>query len=223
MRTAPTESANGVRPRRIMIVEPDRYTRREVRLACEQDGYEVVEADSAAQALLRFEEHRPSVVLMEVTLPDASGFDTCRELRRLDGAVGIILLSARVDEVDAVVGLELGADDYVTKPLRVRELTARVGATLRRVRMEEPSSRRGRLEFKDLTIDVDERRVLRGNRELGLTHTEFDLLALLAGSAGKVMTRERILQQVWRYEAPIEIETRVIDVHVRNLRKKIEL
>lgn len=208
--------------RRVMIVEPDRTMRREIRLACEQDGYEVVEADSMLQALARFQERRPSVVLLEVNLPDGSGFDACRDLRRLDGAVGLILLSGRPDEVDAVVGLELGADDYVVKPLRLRELTARIGATLRRVRMEGPKTKKGRLEFKNLVIDIDERRVSRGGQEVALTHTEFDLLALLASNAGKVLTRESILEQVWEYEPPIEIETRVIDVHVRNLRKKIE-
>lgn len=222
MRNGSSPGAAGLPPRRILLVEPDRMLRREVRQACEQDGYEVFEADEGQQALIKFREHRPSVVLLEVGLPDGSGFDTCRELRRLDGTVGIILVSSRSDEVDAVVGLELGADDYVVKPLRLRELTARVGATLRRVRLEGPEVRRGRLEFKDLIIDVDERRVIRNGREVALTHTEFDLLALLAGNAGKVLTRESILQQVWQYEPPIEIETRVIDVHVRNLRKKIE-
>ena len=140
----------------------------------------------------------------------------------LDDRVGIILLSSHADEVEAVVGLELGADDYVVKPIRLRELVARVGATLRRVRMSSPETWGGRLEFKDLAIDVDERRVTRGGREVTLTHTEFDLLALLAHNAGRALTREAILENVWSYEPPIEIETRVIDVHVRNLRKKIE-
>jgi DNA-binding response OmpR family regulator len=208
--------------RRLLVVDPDRAVRREVRAACEEDGYEVLEADGRVAALERFQEALPSVVLLEARLPDGSGFDACRELRDLDDRVGIILLSSHADEVEAVVGLELGADDYVVKPIRLRELVARVGATLRRVRMSSPETWGGRLEFKDLAIDVDERRVTRSGRDVTLTHTEFDLLALLAHNAGRALTREAILENVWSYEPPIEIETRVIDVHVRNLRKKIE-
>jgi DNA-binding response OmpR family regulator len=203
-------------------VDPDRAVRREVRAACQEDGYQVLEADGRGSALARFQEAFPSVVLLEADLPDGSGLDTCRELRDLDDRVGIILLSSHADEVEAVVGLELGADDYVVKPIHLRELVARVGATLRRVRMSTPETWGGRLEFEDLAIDVDERRVTREGREVTLTHTEFDLLALLAQNAGRALTREAILQNVWSYEPPIEIETRVIDVHVRNLRKKIE-
>jgi DNA-binding response OmpR family regulator len=208
--------------RRLLVVDPDRASRRQVRGACEEDGYQVLEADGRVTALSCFQETSPSVVLLEATLPDGSGFDACRELRDLDDRVGIILLSANADEVEAVVGLELGADDYVVKPIRLRELVARVGATLRRVRMSSPEARGGRLEFRDLAIDVDQRQVTRSGREVTLTHTEFDLLSLLANNAGRVLTREAILESVWSYEPPIEIETRVIDVHVRNLRKKIE-
>jgi DNA-binding response OmpR family regulator len=208
--------------RRLLVVDPDRASRRQVRAACEEDGYQVLEADGRVTALARFQEASPSVVLLEASLPDGSGFDTCRELRDLDDRVGIILLSSQADEVEAVVGLELGADDYVVKPIRLRELVARVGATLRRVRMSSRETWAGRLEFRDLAIDVDQRRVTRSGLEVTLTHTEFDLLALLAHNAGRVLTRESILESVWSYEPPIEIETRVIDVHVRNLRKKIE-
>jgi DNA-binding response OmpR family regulator len=206
----------------LLVVDPDRGVRREVRAACEEDGYQVLEADGRATALARFQEALPSVVLLEADLPDGSGLEACRELRDLDDRVGIILLSSQADEVEAVVGLELGADDYVVKPIHLRELVARVGATLRRVRTSTQDTRGGKLEFKDLAIDVDERRVTRGGREVTLTHTEFDLLALLAQNAGRALTREAILESVWSYEPPIEIETRVIDVHVRNLRKKIE-
>jgi DNA-binding response OmpR family regulator len=209
--------------RRLLVVDPDRSTRRQVRAACEEDGYQVVEADGHSQALARFRATRPGVVLLDASLAGGPGFETCRVLRDLDQHVGIILVGSRPDEVEAVVGLELGADDYVVKPVRLRELVARVGATLRRVRMSAPGSGRSRLEFKDLVIDVDERRVARTGREVRLTHTEFDLLSLLARNAGRVLTREAILEQVWAYEPPVDIETRVIDVHVRNLRKKIEL
>src|ERR1700746_2779499 len=132
--------------RRVLVVEPDTATRREIRQACEQDGYQVVEADGGSEALRQIESSRPTVVLLEVTLPDTAGFDVCRELRKMDPAVPVIMMSSRSDEIDAVVALEIGADDYVTKPLRLRELVARVAAHLRRGRMESAEALRSPLD-----------------------------------------------------------------------------
>ena len=207
-------------PRKVLVVDADESTRREIRVACAQDGYHVLEAESGAEALRELGTAHPSLVLLEVALPDASGFDVCRELRRTDAVVPVIMMSARSDEIDVVVALEIGADDYVTKPLRLRELMARVAAHLRRARTESAEAIRNRLEFRDLVIDVNERRVYKSTREVELTHTEFDLLTFLAANAGKVLSREKILNSIWGYEYPIE--TRVIDVHIRNLRRKIE-
>jgi len=206
--------------RKVLVVEPDSLTRREIKQVCEQDGYQVVEADVGSEALRQIEHSRPSVVLLEVTLPDAAGFDVCRELRKMDPAVPVIMMSSRSDEIDAVVALEIGADDYVTKPLRLRELVARMAAHLRRARLENAEAMRSRLEFRDLIVDVNERRTYKSGKEVELTHTEFDLLTFLASNAGKVLSREKILNSIWGYEYPIE--TRVIDVHIRNLRRKIE-
>ena len=213
-----SQLANGAR--KVLIVDADAATRREVRAACTQDGYQVLEADNGADGLKQVDAARPSLVLLEVALPDASGFDVCRELRKKDSAVPVIMMSSRSDEIDAVVALEIGADDYVVKPLRLRELAARIAAHLRRTRMESAESSRNRLEFRDLLIDVNERRIYRAGQEVELTHTEFDLLTFLASNAGKVLSREKILNAIWGYEYPIE--TRVIDVHIRNLRRKIE-
>ncbi len=210
----------GAQDRRVLVAEPDTPTRREIRHACEQDGYQVVEADTGAETLRQIEQVRPNIVLLEVTLPDAAGFDVCRELRKIDASVPVIMMSSRSDEIDVVVALEIGADDYVSKPLRLRELVARMAAHLRRSRLESAETARSRLEFRDLVIDVNERRTYKGNKEVELTHTEFDLLTFLASNAGKVLSREKILNSIWGYEYPIE--TRVIDVHIRNLRRKIE-
>ena len=207
--------------RRILVIDPDPAIRGELRGAIEQDGYEVLEADSGQQGLELWAQHRPSLILLEVGLPDITGFDVCREVRKSDLQVGVIMLSSRSEEIDAVVGLEIGADDYVVKPPRLRELMARIAAHLRKQRTEAVDGRGGRLEFKDLLIDIDERRIFKAGREVELTHTEFDLLAFLAANAGKVVSREKILNTIWGYEYPIE--TRVIDVHVRNLRRKLEV
>jgi len=206
--------------RKVLVVDGDPATRKDVRSAVAQDGYQVVEADTGAEGLRQVDALHPSLVLLEVTLPDASGFDVCRELRKKDTAVPVIMMSSRSDEIDAVVALEIGADDYVVKPLRLRELAARIAAHLRRMRIESAEATRNRMEFRDLLIDVNERRIYKAGQEVELTHTEFDLLTFLASNAGKVLSREKILNSIWGYEYPIE--TRVIDVHIRNLRRKIE-
>lgn len=207
-------------PRKVLVVDPDPAVRRDIKNACEQDGYQVIEAESAADALRQVEQARPNVVLLEVTLPDGAGFDVCRELRKTDQSVPVIMMSTRSEEIDVVVALEIGADDFVAKPLRLRELVARMTAHLRRTRFESAEAMRSRLEFRDLVIDVNERRTYKSGQEVELTHTEFDLLTFLASNAGKVLSREKILNSIWGYEYPIE--TRVIDVHIRNLRRKIE-
>src|SRR3984893_7458007 len=206
--------------RKVLIVDPDGTARREICAACEQDGFQVLEADSGSEAMRQVEHSHPNLILLEVTLPDGSGFDVCRELRKLDPAVPVMMMSSLSDEIDVVVALEIGADDYVSKPLRLRELVARMTAHLRRTRFESAEAMRSRLEFRDLVIDVNERRTYKSGKEVELTHTEFDLLTFLASNAGKVLSREKILNSIWGYEYPIE--TRVIDVHIRNLRRKIE-
>ena len=206
--------------RKVLIVDADAGTRAEVRAVCVQDGYQVLEAGNGAEGLRELGSGHPSLVLLEVALPDGSGFDVCRELRRVDALVPVIMMSSRSDEIDVVVALEIGADDYVVKPLRLRELMARMAAHLRRTRLESAETMRNRLEFRELVIDVNERRVYKSSREVELTHTEFDLLTFLATNAGKVLSREKILNSIWGYEYPIE--TRVIDVHIRNLRRKME-
>ncbi len=215
-----TEPSGDGPARRILIIDGDAGLRRDLRQNCEQYGYQVSEAEGAAAGIHEFEERKPNLVLLEVSLPDGSGFDVCRSIRRIDPKAPIVLISSRGEEIDVVVGLEIGADDYMVKPLRMRELLARVAAHLRKARLESAEAAPGRLEFKDLAIDINERRVFKEGAEVDLTHTEFDLLAYLAGHAGKVMSREKILNHVWGYEYPIE--TRLIDVHIRNLRRKIE-
>jgi len=207
------------RLKRILIIEDEAVIRKAIRMACEKEGYEVVEAANGAEGLRMTEVDRPDLILLDLMLPDISGFDVCREIRKAGFRIPVIILSAKTEEIDIVVGLEIGADDYITKPFRARELLARVAAHLRRTR-EEGRATDGRLEFRELSINLNERRVFRGDKEVELTHTEFDLLAFLASNAGRVMSREKILNHVWGYEYPIE--SRVIDVHVRNLRRKIE-
>ena len=206
----------------MLVVDDDALIRKAVRLTCESEGYAVQEADRGTDVLERIENFHPDIILLDLMLPDLSGFDVCREIRRAGHRMPVVILSAKNEEIDVVLGLEIGADDYINKPFRPRELLARIAAHLRKAKETRSDARPedGRLIFRDLVIDTTERRVLRSDQDVILTHTEFDLLAYLATNAGKVLSRERILSSVWGYEHPIE--TRVIDVHVRNLRRKIE-
>jgi DNA-binding response OmpR family regulator len=206
----------------VLVVDDDALIRKAVRLTCESEGYAVQEADRGTDVLERIENFHPDIILLDLMLPDLSGFDVCREIRRAGHRMPVVILSAKNEEIDVVLGLEIGADDYINKPFRPRELLARIAAHLRKAKETRSDARPedGRLIFRDLVIDTSERRVLRSDQDVILTHTEFDLLAYLATNAGKVLSRERILSSVWGYEHPIE--TRVIDVHVRNLRRKIE-
>ncbi|MHB8573487.1 MAG: response regulator [Candidatus Dormibacteria bacterium] len=206
--------------KKILVVDDEPMIRKAIKLACEKEGYEIVEAENGTDALKAVEADKPNLVLLDLMLPDISGFDVCRDIRKADPRVPIIILSAKTEEIDIVVGLEIGADDYITKPFRARELLARIAAHLRKARSEPVGPSGGRLDFKELSINLNERRVFRDDEEIELTHTEFDLLSFLASNAGKVLSREKILNHVWGYEYPIE--TRVIDVHIRNLRRKIE-
>ena len=205
----------------VLVVDDDSLVRKAVRLTCETEGYRVAEVARGSEALQAVEEAHPDIVLLDLMMPDQSGFDTCRDIRRAGHRMPVIILSAKNEEIDVVLGLEIGADDYIMKPFRPRELLARIAAHLRKV--NDTTARNGerrRLAFRGLVIDTAERRVVRDDEDITLTHTEFDLLAFLASNAGEVLSRDRILAAVWGYEHPIE--TRVIDVHVRNLRRKIE-
>jgi DNA-binding response OmpR family regulator len=205
----------------VLVVDDDELVRETIRLTCESEGYAVAEVGRGADALEAVQAIRPDVVLLDLMMPDLSGFDICRDIRRAGHRMPVVILSAKHDEIDVVLGLEIGADDYIKKPFRPRELLARIGTQLRKA--NEPTSRNGegrRLVFRGLIIDTAERRVIRDGGDVALTHTEFDLISFLALNAGDVLSRERILSSVWGYEVPIA--TRVIDVHVRNLRRKLE-
>jgi two-component system response regulator RegX3 len=159
----------------------------------------------------------PDLVLLDVMLPDGSGFDVCRELRR-DSRVPIIMLTARGEEADRVVGLELGADDYVVKPFSAREVVARIRAVLRRVDVPEPDND-GPVEIGDLRLDSSRREVTHRGEPLELSRKEFDLLELLMRNAGSVVTRERLIQEVW--DTNWFGSTKTLDVHVSGIRRKL--
>ncbi|MDA8185753.1 MAG: response regulator transcription factor [Actinomycetota bacterium] len=200
-----------------MLVDDDARIRTSLRLAFEDEGYEVVDAASAEEAVDRFAEQPSDVVLLDLMLPGSDGFECCRELRRMS-TVPIIMVTARTDTHDVVAGLEAGADDYVTKPFVAKELAARIRALLRRSKFAEDVPEV--LRFGDVEVAPEEGTVRRDGQEVHCTRTEFRLLCELAASPGKVISRESLLDRVWGYD--YFGDGRLVDVHVRRLRTKVE-
>ena len=183
-------------------------------------GYHVVTALTGEEALKRCEVERPSLVLLDIMLPGIDGLEVCRRLKgdRMTSNIPIIMLTARGDEVDKILGLELGADDYITKPFSVRELAARVKSLLRRVAPQQESEPQT-LRSGDIMIDITNYEAFKGGEKLSLTLKEFELLKVLVLSRGKVLTRDFLLDRIWGYE--YYGETRTVDVHIRHLRQKL--
>ena len=203
---------------RILFVEDDEAIRETTRVALEDEDYVVDEAATAEEALQTFQRHPADCILLDLMLPDQSGFEVCRSLRRRS-TVPIIMVTARSDTFDVVAGLEAGADDYVTKPFQPKELAARIRALLRRARgMEAPSPviRLG----GDLEVLPEEGLVRRNGEDVHLTRTEFRLLCEMAASPGRMFTREMLLDRIWGYG--YFGDGKIVDVHVYRLRAKIE-
>ena len=201
---------------RILVIEDDATIGRALEATLSSEGYDVIWCERAGDALQDARAHLPALVLLDLGLPDRDGIDVCRELRVLAPKSRIMMVTARADEVDAVVGLDAGADDYVMKPFRLGELLAR-RAHLRRAE-EEPAATR--IEVEGLTVDTLSRRVWCDGSEVELRPKEFELLALLAREAGRAVTRERIMEVVW--DEYWFGSTKTLDMHILALRKKLD-
>jgi DNA-binding response OmpR family regulator len=204
----------------VLVVEDERDIVDLVRYHLEKEGLGVVHAPDGATALRLIRAEPPDLVLLDLMLPGFDGLEVCRRLRAepVTRRLPILMLTAKADEVDRVVGLEVGADDYVVKPFSPRELVARVKALLRRVQGDTrpPAQRAG-----DLEVDETRHAVTIGGRPVELTAKEFSLLATLMRAQGRVLSRDQLLQDVWGYPGAAEIESRTVDVHVRRLREKL--
>ena len=211
----------------ILIVEDEQNIVDILSFNLSREGYDTLEAYDGATGLQLALEQNPDLILLDLMLPGMDGFDVCRKIREAGSAVPILMLTAREEEADKVLGLELGADDYITKPFAMRELMARVKANIRRVSMgpapaPQPEAEPGkRLDLGRVVVDLDGATVYKDGAPLELTQREYDLIRFLASQPGKVFSREALMEHVWNYEGYVG-DVRAVDVAVRRLREKIE-
>jgi DNA-binding response OmpR family regulator len=204
----------------LLFIEDDDAIRLALSLALEDEGYSIRQAANGVDGLAAFDDSSVDLVLLDLRLPDMSGFEVCRALR-VKSIVPIIIITAQTDTVDMVAGLEAGADDYVTKPVVPKELAARIRALLRRVHLQGSSAAPASVTFGDIELRPEQGIVLKAGEELSLTKTEFRLLCEFADHAGAVLSRDQLLERVWGYE--YLGDSRLVDAHVRRLRVKVEV
>lgn len=206
--------------RRVLVVDDEKLIVKGIRFSLEQEGMEVDCAYDGEEALEKAKTKEYDMILLDIMLPKLTGLEVCQQIREFS-SVPIIMLTANGEDMDKILGLEYGADDYITKPFNILEVKARIKAIMRRARKEEKKEASDKtLVIGELKLDCEGRRVFIGGREINLTAKEFDVLELLAKNPNKVYSRENLLNLVWGYEYPGDVRT--VDVHIRRLREKIE-
>ena len=206
--------------KKVLVVDDEKLIVKGIRFSLEQDGMEVTCAYDGEEALRLAQENKFDMILLDIMLPKMDGFEVCQAIREFSN-MPIVMLTAKGDEMDKILGLEYGADDYITKPFNILEVKARIKAIMRRTAASEPKEENSKvIESGDLKLDCESRRLFVQGREINLTAKEFDLLELLVMNPNKVYSRENLLNLVWGYEYPGDVRT--VDVHVRRLREKIE-
>lgn len=205
---------------RVLVVDDEKLIVKGIRFSLEQDGMEVTCAYDGEEALTFAREQQFDIILLDIMLPKLSGFEVCQQIREFSN-VPIIMLTAKGDDMDKILGLEYGADDYITKPFNILEVKARIKSIIRRTaKQEKKADTAGRIQAGDMTIERDNRRVYIEGREINLTAKEFDVLELLATHPNQVYSREKLLTMVWGADYPGDART--VDVHIRRLREKVE-
>ncbi|HJD27019.1 MAG TPA: response regulator transcription factor [Candidatus Blautia intestinipullorum] len=204
--------------RKVLVVDDEKLIVKGIRFSLEQDGMEVDCAYDGEEAVEKAKENHYDIILLDLMLPKMDGMEVCQQVREFSN-VPIIMLTAKGEDMDKILGLESGADDYITKPFNILEVKARVKAIMRRTRKDSEEKTKT-IESGDLRLDCESRRVFISGREINLTAKEFDVLELLVSNPNKVYSRENLLNIVWGYEYPGDVRT--VDVHIRRLREKIE-
>lgn len=205
--------------KKVLVVDDEKLIVKGIRFSLEQDGMEVESAYDGEEALRMAKEHEYDIILLDLMLPKMNGLEVCQQIREFSD-VPIVMLTAKGEDMDKILGLEYGADDYITKPFNILEVKARIKAIMRRTTKTAASEKAKVVQVGELKLDCESRRVFSGSKEINLTAKEFDLLELLVFHPNKVYSRENLLNIVWGYEYPGDVRT--VDVHIRRLREKIE-
>ena len=206
--------------KRVLVVDDEKLIVKGIRFSLEQEGMEVDSAYDGEEALQKAKDHKYDIILLDLMLPNMDGLEVCQQIRGFSN-VPIVMLTAKGEDMDKILGLEYGADDYITKPFNILEVKARIKAIMRRAGSENEEKEKAKtLQVGNLRMDCEGRRVFNGDKEINLTAKEFDVLELLVTNPNKVYSRENLLNIVWGYEYPGDVRT--VDVHIRRLREKIE-
>ena len=205
---------------KILLVDDEEMIVESIEFALAQEGYEVVKAHDGQEALQQVQLAKPNLIVLDLMLPKLSGLEVCRLLRREQNDIPIIMLTAKGEEIDRVIGLEVGADDYLIKPFSLRELVARIKALLRRSKPSETDQKAKVYQHGNIMLNLSEHRVMVDEREVELSPKEFKILAMLMGAPGRVFSREELLEQGWGLD--FYGDTKTVDVHIRWLREKVE-
>ncbi len=205
--------------KKVLVVDDEKLIVKGIRFSLEQDGMEVESAYDGEEALRMAKEHEYDIILLDLMLPKMNGLEVCQQIREFSD-VPIVMLTAKGEDMDKILGLEYGADDYITKPFNILEVKARIKAIMRRTTKTAAPEKAKVVQVGELKLDCESRRVFSGSKEINLTAKEFDLLELLVFHPNKVYSRENLLNIVWGYEYPGDVRT--VDVHIRRLREKIE-
>ena len=205
--------------KKVLVVDDEKLIVKGIRYSLEQDGMEVTSAYDGEEALVFAKEQAFDIILLDVMLPKLNGFEVCQQIREFSN-VPIIMLTAKGDDMDKILGLDYGADDYMTKPFNILEVKARIKAILRRATKAQPASDDSMIIAKDMKLDREGRRVYIEEREINLTAKEFEVLELLVMNPNKVYSREKLLKIIWGEDYPGDVRT--VDVHIRRLREKVE-
>jgi DNA-binding response OmpR family regulator len=205
----------------ILLIEDDPSIARGLQAGLERDGYRVTWKARGEHGVIFARKNPPHLILLDVRLPDGSGFDFCRQMRQLGMHLPILILTVQQDETDKVLGLELGADDYITKPFSLKELTSRIRAHLRRAYGEFSNADANFIYIENMVIDLSRGLVKINDQTLSLTPLEFRLLVYLAQNRGRALSRAQIIAEVWGYTPDVDSE-QIVTVHIRHLREKVE-
>ena len=207
---------------KILIIEDEPDIIKMLEYNLKKEGFRITSASDGREALRRAEREHPDIIILDLMLPEIDGLEVCKTLKQSSDTadIPVIMLTAKAQETDKIVGLELGADDYITKPFSIRELTARVKAVLRRT--GEKNKLPEIFEIGNLTIDFSKIKVTMGNKPVELTSKEFELLSALVKAKGRVLSRDYLLDNIWGFDNAIEIQSRTVDVHIQTLRKKLK-